>query len=83
MRTTQTVRRNTKRYRQILETARDCRVYSLSNHFCGKDCNPLALVEYMAPEGRFASLKSRLSTDGETYTLHVHGNLWFEFRAQA
>jgi hypothetical protein len=85
MSTIQTVRRNTKRYQRILETATDCKVYSLRNYFIAEECNPLALAEYMGTDGRFRSLHSRLTTsnNGETYTLHVHSNCWFEFRAAA
>lgn len=80
----QTIRRNTKRYQQILETAMSCRCYSLNNYFNGEDINELVLVEYMTKDGRFASSHSRLTDDGSgTYTLHIHSNLWFSFQAKA
>ena len=77
----QTVRRNGKQYRQALETAHDCKVYTLGNYFIGEDCNPLALVRYMRPD---ALVQGKLTTDGDgRYTLHVHSNCWFEFGAQS
>lgn len=81
MQTTVNVRRNSKRYKLALETAHDCKVYSLQNYFIADDCNALALVRYMDKEALFGAC--RLSTDGAGhYSLHVHSNLWFEFVAQ-
>ena len=84
MTTIHTIRRNTKRYQQILETAMSCRCYSLHNYFHGEDVNELVLVEYMAKDGRFASPHTKLTDSGTgTYTLHIHSNLWFTFQANA
>ncbi len=78
---TKTVRRGTKRYRSILETAHDVQAYTLENYFIGAECNPLALVRYM---GGDANLTGKLTfNEGKErpYTLHVHSNCWFEFNA--
>lgn len=77
-----TVRRGTKRYQAILDTAYDVNVYSLGNNFCGEPCNALALVRHM---GADAFVRGQLTTGSGRmpYTLHVHSNLWFEFRAEA
>lgn len=80
MTNTTKIRRNSKRYAAALETASDVRVYTLSNCFVGADCNTLALVRYMTKGSVLGQCE--LTTDGEgNYTLHVHSNCWFTFKA--
>jgi hypothetical protein len=84
MSTLTTIRRGTKRFRKIIDTAYDCDVYSLSNYFIAEPCNALALVRYANGDDYLGRMgKLTVGGKGKQYTLHVHSNLWFEFRADA
>lgn len=54
-----------------------CHVYSLSHNFIPQDCDPEVAWGELDTY-RFARLW--VSSDGDVWTVRVHGNLWYELR---
>lgn len=83
---TETIRRNTKAHRAIIENARNIQAYSLSENFVPFDVEgpcffrsqsgltPVELLKAEAADG------AQLRNNGDgTYTLKVHSNSWYKF----
>jgi len=77
------VRKNSKKLATIISTARDMEVMSLDNGFNGVPVTSIAPSELIASVlARFGFASIFDNSDG-TFTLRVHGNLWYCFTADA
>lgn len=71
-----TIPKNSKKIRQLKGELTRCRVYTLENNFLGRDVEPHHAWDALARMPR-----ARLTAEqGGTYTVHVHGNLWYKLR---
>lgn len=80
-----TIRRGTKRFDQVLGTAKNIVCLSLSNNFVAQPLMPSEMSprEWIRRElDRFDWAMLRDRGDG-SYCVKVHGNLWYEFEVEA
>ena len=82
------IRRGTKLFETVLNTAINIRCFSLENSFIGhemREDNPNLVIPpraWLRKElERFNFAKLQQHGDG-TYVLYVHSNLWYEFRTE-
>lgn len=68
----QTVRKNTKIYKNAIANAQSIKVFTLENNFIGE---PVKLIDSFYLE------MGKLFGDSGRYKLHVHSNCWYEFSA--
>lgn len=85
-----TIRRNSKQLEGIFKNAHDIKAYSLDNGFIAREItgecvdpdnwdNKVSPQEYLAK--KFAQFTTnKLYKNGKVYTLHIHSNLWYEFK---
>lgn len=72
-----TIARNSKRIPGLKERLTVCYRFDQAGQYKGAPCDPAhAWDRLLNPERR----RSRLSSDGDTYTITVHGSLWYELR---
>jgi hypothetical protein len=71
-----TIRKHSRRMKQVFREAKECRVYNLSNNFKGEPCSPdhalttLLQLDY-----------ARLYDNGNnTFVVLVHDNKWYELK---
>lgn len=90
MSTTRPVRRGTKEFNKALDSAVEINCYSLGTGFIAEQMRdddsrliipPRQWLRHELERFDFAKLRQKVGTD--QYVLHVHGNLWYEFRADA
>ena len=78
-----TIRRNTKRFRAVLENAKNIKVFTLDNGFVAQDLPEIAGREYMQdvlnryPDTKLLDNKGMSSR--YEYTVHIHSNRWYGF----
>jgi hypothetical protein len=70
-------RNHTRKIAEIKAKQLTCRVYDLRSNFVGKDCDPEFAWEELA---RFHFARLTVNSDGDVWTVRVHGNLWYELR---
>lgn len=70
-------RNHTRRIAEIKAKKLACRVYSLRNDFIGRDCEPFFAWDDL---DKFHSARLWEDSDGQGWTVRVHGNLWYELR---
>ena len=76
-----TIKRNTKKDRDIFDNAINIKSYTLENCFTGKPCKRIGWdgKNWLEKEWRKFDF-SKLTTDGKgAYCLHIHSNCWYEF----
>ena len=77
------IKRNTKALAKVIETAREMYAYTLDNNFTPQACNAKPAGEIVRDTlAKFRSAYVYFTPEAETYTLHVHGNYWLEFKAE-
>lgn len=54
-----------------------CVVHSLRNDFRGRDCDPVYAWDDL---GKYHHARLTVNDAGDTWTVQVHGNLWYELR---
>jgi hypothetical protein len=69
----------TKKIAALKQRLTACKVYSLSNGFIGKECEPEFAWKELA-QFDFARL---IDNENGTCTVQIHGNLWYELRPGA
>jgi hypothetical protein len=69
----------TRKIADIKKLPLTCKVFSLSNHFAGIECDPAYAWNELA---RFDFARLRVNDAGTTWTVAVHSNLWYELRAR-
>jgi hypothetical protein len=70
-----TIPKNSRKIAQLKEELTECRVYRLENNFTPRDTDPSHAWHMLA-----TGLRARLTERDGAYTVHVHGNLWYELR---
>lgn len=88
------IKRGTKRFNEVVEQARDIRIYSLDNHFSGIEASHLFLWgdgedgrRVIKPVTPPEFIKHELTFPGSylyekgtgAYGVRIHSNLWYEF----
>jgi hypothetical protein len=69
-----TIRKNTRRAREVFASATGCRVYTLANYFRGEEVDPSYADKALATNSH---AKLSETSDGR-FVVHVHSNLWYE-----
>lgn len=69
-----TIRRNSKRIKNLIQNAKFCRAYSLSNGFSGTE---VALDRLPGLFETFVDRSARFSGDDDSVTVQIHSNLWY------
>ncbi len=72
-------RNHTKRVAEVKGRATRCKVYSLQNDFTGKEVDPVHAWNALE---QFSFARLVENNDG-TWTVQVHGNLWYDLKPAA